>query len=280
MTSQEVLKFVSQPVPRRVPRKVLLGMIDDVEYKVFFYALLGIAVPVFFLLLAIRDVLLYEWGRHSPFWGDLTLFAAIIYLVYKSFMLLFPRIRRAKRLLKEGLYTTGEIYRQESSFSSSQPPSFFDTINQRFMADAQYASGYAVSFTDRRGVRREASIIDIKSSLYSPMTLSDRPIGLLYLPDTEAVIVTDLMVSLPSSLDNTESSVDHNWSFDNSERIMENLKNTLREEGDTKLLSRLDEIERQLDEEQRVDRFINRFIAWFFIAGSVVIIVIVYAFFI
>ena len=65
------------------------------------------------------------------------------------------------------------------------------------MSDVNCAPGFVVSFTDRRGVQREAPFLGTDSSDGSLMMFSDRLVGLLYLPDIEAVIITDLLVGYP-----------------------------------------------------------------------------------
>jgi len=94
-------------------------------------------------------------------------------------------LRNPKRLLRQGVFTTGYIYwRRSSSVSLSR---LTETLN--------LAPNYVVSFMDQFGEEWEAPILAPKEELCGellPFLASiDGPIGFLYLPDVGAVIVPD-----------------------------------------------------------------------------------------
>ena len=109
-------------------------------------------------------------------------FTTMAYLMY----IMFSDLRRARRLLKKGLFTTGYISKQKKS-------SLFTELRRRL---ANYDTDHVVSFTERHGVKRETYIVapfdaTNRSWLYD-LAYYRQPAGLLYLPDTNAVIITDM----------------------------------------------------------------------------------------
>jgi len=98
-----------------------------------------------------------------------------LYLLSRILLFILDSIPKIKRLLRKGLFATGYISKQNTSNG---------------------VLDYVVSFTDQRGVMRVAPIIMTPEVLGMPWLPDwvDRglPVGLLYLPDTKAVIVLDL----------------------------------------------------------------------------------------
>ena len=94
-------------------------------------------------------------------------------------------IIRAKRLLRKGLFAVGHIFEREASSSFLQ-----------FLPNPGPASDYAVAFIDHRGMRRVSPFImpvDTNNTSWLPgLASKGQPVGLLYLPDTKKVIITDL----------------------------------------------------------------------------------------
>jgi len=107
--------------------------------------------------------------RHSifPYFFKLISFVTILALIYMTFAV-FLRFPRAKRLLREGLFAAGRI-------SISAP-------------------NYIVSFTDQCGMNQERiyEASDKHISTCRQWAHEGRSVGLLYLPDQEKVIITDL----------------------------------------------------------------------------------------
>jgi len=135
-------------------------------------------------------------GRAAGTWfpgGIIELILAIVvfYIVILAHAL-FSGAQETKQLLRNGVFTTGYISEQKNS-------SPFTEHGQR---PARYASDYIASFTDRSGVKREAFIVASSyTSWLWELANYEQPIGLLYLPDTNAVIVPNLwLATSPVSL--------------------------------------------------------------------------------
>jgi len=113
--------------------------------------------------------------------SDIMLYVALLGLVMlASLAAVAINARRAMRLLRKGLFTTGYI----SLFTGHKYP--YDGC----------VSGYAASFTDLNGVKREELIMlptgEENQLWFLNFFCRRQPVGLLYLPDTNSVIVTDL----------------------------------------------------------------------------------------
>jgi len=112
---------------------------------------------------------------------------------------------------------------------------------------------YVVEFTDQRGVKRELPCIapmehdNDNMRWLSDLACEDQPVGLLYLPDTDAVIVTDLWLDytwdpakLTRPINPAKRTAEENAFF-------ERIKNMPKEEAEKEILAKLDDIERRLD---------------------------------
>jgi len=111
--------------------------------------------------------------------------------LFIGFMFAHPDIRRIRCLLKKGVFTTGYIRRKTSSSDSlwSEIKNFFDLHSYR---------DHIVRFKDQSGMEREGIILVsrmISKQRYriSALAFDGNPVGLLYLPDMNEVIVTDLL---------------------------------------------------------------------------------------
>ena len=128
-------------------------------------------------------------ARFSSGIGDLVLATATSYLMI---YILFPNIRIGKRLLKKGAFTTGYISKKKSSSSP------FTEFKQTFGCSCDF--GHMANFTDRDGVEREAFIMVValsdatNRSWLSMFDYYKQPVGLLYLPGTNVVIITDMLL--------------------------------------------------------------------------------------
>jgi len=163
--------FVNQSTPREVPYEIFRKVTpwgSLIIWNFHLSALIVIALFSFiYFVFEINIVFLYVLG----------------FVFIASSAVIYMKSRRAMRLLKEGLFTTGHI-RFRDDFSS-------------FSKYKQESSGYdrihIAKFTDQSGSNREASIIAAANAGWLVKLLLDaRPVGLLYLPGTNAVIVTDL----------------------------------------------------------------------------------------
>ena len=133
--------------------------------------------------------------RSSSFtyFSNLVPFVLILGGIYMAFGASL-RLRRVKRLLSKGLFTTGRL-----SISATQENlSSFSMIRQ--LLPAWYIFGSSskkciVNFTDQRGMRREGSYIPVDNNdswVLCQWVSEGRSVGLLYMPDQEKVIITDL----------------------------------------------------------------------------------------
>ena len=173
MTPQEISDFVTQPIPRRVPYKIFC----DVTYELDRWWLYCTFISIFLVL----------------YLGHIV-FACFLYIVA---MLLFPNIRKTRRILKRGLFTTGHIQRKSSS-PSSLFSSIATKINSFFSRNS--AHNYIVSFVDQCGEEREANILfpamfsDYRHNMPSIRDLASygNPVSLLYVPNMSEVLVADL----------------------------------------------------------------------------------------
>jgi len=154
--------------------------------------------------------------------SDTMLFVVFFGLVFMAVLLqVYMDARKPMRLLREGLFTTGYISLDKKIIQNGL--SFSTTLKQSFDGNVL---GIVANFTDQRGMRREGFIKlptdeenerlfhDFAQSLLSwrigkpykgknEKWLDDsahngQPVGLLYLPDTKDVIVTDLWLDTNS----------------------------------------------------------------------------------
>ena len=174
MTAKEISNFVNQRTPREVPYGIFRKATpwgSSIIWNFYLSALIVAALFAFsYFVFEVNIAFLYVLG----------------FIFIASSAAIYLKSRRAKRLLKEGLFTTGHIHIRDdfSCFS-------------RFKQEADGCDRiYIARFTDQSGTKREASIIAsfgiAKAGWLSELSLDARSVGLLYLPDTNAVIVTDL----------------------------------------------------------------------------------------
>ena len=174
MTPQKISNFVNQRTPREVSYEIFRKVTpwgSRIIWNFCLSALIVIAIFAFiYFVFEINIVFLYVLG----------------FVFIASSAVIYLKSRRAMRLLKEGFFTTGHIHIRDdfSSFSRyKQESSGYDRI-------------HIARFTDQSGNNREASIIAplgaANADWLLKLLLDARTVGLLYLPGTNAVIVTDL----------------------------------------------------------------------------------------
>ena len=134
-------------------------------------------------------------------------------IILASIAGVFIHARIAMRILKRGLFTTGHISLHKDL---SKNISIFSML--KHMSHSTFTF-FTVSFTDQRGIKRESSI------RFSPGEKDDerimdffrneQPVGLLYLPDTNEVLITDLWLdSHPiseTSRNNDRQKIENDW---------------------------------------------------------------------
>jgi len=124
--------------------------------------------------------------------SNLILLTAKIYVLA---FILFSDLRIAMRLLRKGLFTVGYISKQKNS--SSPFTEFKRTLVYSFACSCD--SDHIVNFTDWDGAEHEAFIVaptGAKNRAWiSTFANYGQPIGLLYLPGTNIVIITELLLN-------------------------------------------------------------------------------------
>ena len=110
---------------------------------------------------------------------------------------LFMDARRTMHILRNGLFITGYIFIHKDFSTFKKSLSIFSMLKREL---ARNATILTASFTDQRGRQRE-SLIKLHSltakrneDWLNDFFLYEYPVSLLYLPNTDYVIVTDLLL--------------------------------------------------------------------------------------
>ena len=133
-------------------------------------------------------------GTRYSYISFLAIFIIIVltfFMVYVTFRH-FRHFRKVKRLLREGVFAIGgrlEIDEQRKDL--------FTSVYRLIGIDS-----FAVRFADQRGVMRSGSCIVSMLNYFTCKQLfeSGQTVNLLYLPDQDEVIVTDLWMEAPTLL--------------------------------------------------------------------------------
>jgi len=160
--------------------------------------------------------------------SDTMLFVVIFALVFMAMLLqVYIDAHKPMRLLREGLFTTGYVSLDKKVVQNGL--SFFTTLKQSFDGND---SSLVANFTDQRGMGRECFIKlptdkenerlfhDLVRSLlpwrigkpfrgkneklFENFIRNEQPVGLLYLPDMDAVIVTDLWLDSNPTIETSQ----------------------------------------------------------------------------
>ena len=163
LTSQEISNFVGRPTPRGIPKNVWRAAIGD--------------SPLAFLVLFLIATGLVGLCWYSQNWysqKDLLESLFVTIAMCAAVVYIWRRIRIQKRLLMEGRYAAGRIYEVKSH------------------GRGQLCT--VVSFSDQHGTARKGSCLSSQKcrNTVRQWFAEDRHVGLLYLPDRQDVIITDL----------------------------------------------------------------------------------------
>ena len=117
-----------------------------------------------------------RFSSHTNFYSFISILTTLV-IYYMTFRL-HRSFRRIKHLLAEGLFTTGQVLIPEGLLRN---PFYF-----------------IVCFIDRHSVRRKGSCIVMSELTYTVYKWANdgQSVGLLYLPDLNKVIITDLWLDM------------------------------------------------------------------------------------